>query len=102
MGAKSENNTAVAVALNAQQDPTNTQKCASLPKSRNTRASTGIQIELFNSSYYTAEDEDEESSDELVTSTSEDDSILGSKKDAPPKKASSATPEKKSKPASGG
>eukprot|EP00592_Proboscia_alata_P028229 CAMPEP_0194444506 /NCGR_PEP_ID=MMETSP0176-20130528/127307_1 /TAXON_ID=216777 /ORGANISM="Proboscia alata, Strain PI-D3" /LENGTH=378 /DNA_ID=CAMNT_0039270887 /DNA_START=309 /DNA_END=1445 /DNA_ORIENTATION=- len=100
MEAKSENNTVVA--LNAQYAATNTQKGASLPKSRNTSASTGSQIKLSNRSYYTAEDEDEESSNESATSTSEDDSILGLKKDAVLKKASSAAQEKKSKLASDG
>jgi len=102
MEAKSKNNTAVAVALNAQYAATNTQKGASLPKSRNTSASTGSQIEMSNRSYYIAEDEDEESSNESATSTSEDDSILGSKKDAVLKKVSSAALEKKSKLASDG
>jgi len=98
MEAKSKNNTPVAVALNEQQAPTNTQKGASLPKSRNTSASTGIQIKLSNSRYYTTKDEDEESSDGLVTSTSEDDFILRSKKDATPKKASPAAPKKRANP----
>ena len=57
MEAKSENNTTVAVAVNAQHVPTNTHKGTSLPKLRNASASTGIKIKLFNSSYYTAEDE---------------------------------------------
>jgi len=98
MEVKSENNTAVAVALNAQQAPTNTQKGASLPKSRNMSASTGIQIKFSNSSYFTTTGEDEESSNELVASTSEDDFILGSKKDVTPKKASPAAPKKRANP----
>ena len=80
---KNENSTAVSVALIAQEDPTNTQKSALLPKLRNVSASTGIQIKLSNSSYYTVEEENEDNSNKS-------------------KKASFSVLKKNCKPASGG